>query len=125
MIHVLRAVALAVAGAIAFASLAPTPVGAAGGSAGTTLKRRIVMLEKHLVRLEEKVLNAPVNSTADVQGLDARVDDLEAVTQLLDMDGTYVGFVDSVQVWSRYCEDGEPAVWVDHDGYTELSCKGS
>lgn len=124
MTQLIRVIVCAIAGSVAFASLAPMPVSAEAATAEDNLRRRIYMLEKRMVRLEDKLMNAPSRESEKERALEERVSNLESVTRLLDMDGTYSGLIDSVQIWSHYCRDGEPAVWIDHEGYSELSCAG-
>ena len=94
------------------------PAGAKDGAGPRALVRRMVALEGRIAQIEA----ASATAAADTE---ARLEELQRLTQLLDQDGTYVGYVDSVQVWSHYCEDGARAAWIDHEGYPELSCEGS
>lgn len=90
------------------------PVNAKGAGA-KALARRVVSLEAEIVEVQ-------ADAAASNAAIEARLEELEKVTQLLDHDGSYVGYVDSVQVWSNYCTDGAEAIWVDYEGYPELSC---
>ena len=92
---------------------APAAAKKSGGP--KALARKMATLEMRVAELEE-------NAGADAEAIDARLQELEELTQLLDKDGSYVGYVDSVQVWSHYCTDGANAIWVDYDGYPELGC---
>lgn len=82
-------------------------------------------LAREMAALEARVELVEAKASADAAELEARLTELEQLTQLLDQDGSYVGYVDSVQVWSHYCADGDQAVWADYDGYPELSCRGA
>ena len=91
------------------------PAGAKGGMGPRALARQMAALEMRVTQME-------LDEAASTEATEARLQELEQLTQLLDHDGSYVGYVDSVQVWSHYCEDGADAKWIDFDGYTELSC---
>ena len=93
------------------------PVNAKGAGA-KALARRVVALEAQMVQIQ-------ADAAASNAAIEARLEELEKVTQLLDHDGSYVGYVDSVQVWSHYCTEGAEAIWVDYEGYPELSCSGT
>ena len=95
--------------------LSAAPVAAKKSGGPKALARKMATLEMRVAQLEE-------SAAADAEAIDARLQELEKLTQLLDHDGSYVGYVDSVQVWSHYCTDGADAVWVDYEGYPELSC---
>ena len=82
-------------------------------------------LAREMAALEARVELVEAKATADAAAFEARLTELEQLTQLLDQDGSYVGYVDSVQVWSHYCTDGAEAVWSDFDGFSELSCPGA
>jgi hypothetical protein len=95
--------------------LGPAPVEAQKTTV-KTLERRVVALEGQVKALQSQ---ASANPTA---GLQERIKGLEELTQLLDADGTYQGYVNAVQIWSHYCSKGDNAKWEDYDGYIELSC---
>lgn len=94
------------------------PVAAKKSGGPRALARKMATLETRMTQFEE-------SAAADAAALEARLQELEKLTQLLDHDGSYVGYVDSVQVWSHYCTDGMDAIWVDYEGYPELSCPGT
>lgn len=94
------------------------PVAAKKSSGPRALARKMATLEMRMTQLEE-------SAAADAAAIETRLQELERLTQLLDHDGSYVGYVDSVQVWSHYCGDGADAVWVEYEGYPELGCEAS
>lgn len=110
-------VALLAVGVLIGALVASGPVGASSAQE-LRLAKRVKSLEARLTTLESSVSAARATG-ASIAG---RLVDVENATQLLDPDGTYTGYVNSVQVWSHYCEDGDDSVWADHEGYVELSC---
>jgi hypothetical protein len=96
----------------------------AGGPATAKRPSGPRALARQMAALELRVFEMEQTAAASAEAVEARLEELESLTQLLDHDGSYVGYVDSVQVWSSYCEAGAEAIWIDYDGYPELSCVG-
>lgn len=108
-------IGLLIAGLVVGLCVAPAlPANAQRTTAGRALAARVTLLEARLAVLE--------NQTAPVAKVERRLGDLESATRLLDLDGTYVGYVEATQIWSHYCTPGKAVVWVDHDGYPEPGC---
>lgn len=86
--------------------------------------RRLAKLERRVVALEKKVTKLQkVSGPKAMSVVKGRLATLEDVTQLMDAEGNYYGYVNSTQVWSHYCVDGDVATWTDFEGWSEISCK--
>lgn len=80
------------------------------------LARRVLKLERQVDSLQAQ------NEKLKIATFPGRLGALEDKAQHLEQDGTYYGYVNSEQIWSHYCADGESALWADYDGYVELTC---
>lgn len=94
------------------------PAQAADRAGSSEMKTQLALLTRRVRMLEA------TTGPAATKVVDGRLAKLESVTQLLDQDGSYYGFVHSTQVWSHYCESGDAAVWTDQAGYSEIGCSG-
>lgn len=100
--------------AISFVLLVSVVIsGNAGATKARTSAARLRTLEAQVAEISQELATA-----------NDRITTLESVTQLLDQEGTYYGYVNGAQVWSHYCEDGASATWKAAGGLVELSCPG-